>query len=342
MPASYSTLSLGPICSIRHLPFPWTLPDKHSCKSARRHRAAMTLCRAAIRGADSKIVEYIENHIPGAGKVTIHQGMGSSGWATSSRFDTDGAMRFFVKQARGSDQGMFQGEALGLQALYDTHTLCIPKVYHHGSNDSGTFIIMEYLDFGGRGSQSELGTALAKMHAATPQDSKAAGGKFGFAVDNTIGGTHQSNGWKDDWVEFFREQRLRPQLILAGDSEMSRLGDVLIRNLDSLFQGTEVRPCVLHGDLWSGNIGTVNGKPSVFDPAVYHGHSEAEFGMSWCAGFSSDFWRSYHEVMPKAPGFEERAKLYRLYHYLNHFNLFGSGYRSSAMSELTSLVRSMK
>jgi fructosamine-3-kinase len=38
---------------------------------------------------------------------------------------------------------------------------------------------------------------------------------------------------------------------------------------------------VLHGDLWSGNIGSVDGQPSIFDPAVYYGHSEAEFGMSW-------------------------------------------------------------
>lgn len=37
------------------------------------------------------------------------------------------------------------------------------------------------------------------------------------------------------------------------------------------------------------------------------------------------------QVMPKQPGYEERRDLYMLYHYLNHYNLFGSGYRSSAM-----------
>lgn len=37
------------------------------------------------------------------------------------------------------------------------------------------------------------------------------------------------------------------------------------------------------------------------------------------------------QVMPEQPGFEERRDLYMLYHYLNHYNLFGSGYRSSAM-----------
>jgi fructosamine-3-kinase len=40
----------------------------------------------------------------------------------------------------------------------------------------------------------------------------------------------------------------------------------------------------------------------------------------------------YIQVMPKQPGFEKRRDLYLLYHYLNHYNLFGSGYRSSAMS----------
>lgn len=43
---------------------------------------------------------------------------------------------------------------------------------------------------------------------------------------------------------------------------------------------------MLHGDLWSGNIGSVDGQPSIFDPAVYYGHSEADFGMSWCAALS--------------------------------------------------------
>ena len=64
----------------------------------------------------------------------------------------------------------------------------------------------------------------------------------------------------------------------------------------------QLKPCVLHGDLWSGNMSTVDGQPAIFDPAVYYGHSEAEFGMSWCAGFSRDFYAGYHEVMPEQPG----------------------------------------
>jgi hypothetical protein len=36
--------------------------------------------------------------------------------------------------------------------------------------------------------------------------------------------------------------------------------------------------------------------------------------------------RAYHEVVPRADGFDRRHDLYTLYHYLNHYNLFGSGY----------------
>ena len=94
---------------------------------------------------------------------------------------------------------------------------------------------------------------------------------------------------------------------------------------------------MLHGDLWSGNVAAVGGEPCIFDPASYYGHHEAEFGMSWCAGFSGDFWDAYHALIPKAPGFEERQQLYLLYHYLNHYNLFGSGYYGQCESILRRL-----
>jgi hypothetical protein len=79
----------------------------------------------------------------------------------------------------------------------------------------------------------------------------------------------------------------------AGDSSLLRMGEKLAGNLEQLFEGVEVRPAVLHGDLWSGNMAAVDGKPAIFDPATYYGHHEAEFGMSWCAGgWGWDGWQS--------------------------------------------------
>ena len=42
------------------------------------------------------------------------------------------------------------------------------------------------------------------------------------------------------------------------------------------------RPVILHGDLWSGNVGYDKKTSSavVFDPSSYWGHNEAELGIT--------------------------------------------------------------
>ncbi len=74
------------------------------------------------------------------------------------------------------------------------------------------------------------------------QDADAAAGRFGFAVDNTIGGTPQPNGWLPTWVAFFRERRLLHQLRLANDGALSRMGERLAAHLDRFFEGVQARP----------------------------------------------------------------------------------------------------
>ncbi|KAG1354604.1 protein-ribulosamine 3-kinase, chloroplastic [Cocos nucifera] len=239
---------------------------------------------------------------------------------------------------------MFEGEALGLNAMYATKSIRVPKPYKVGPLPTGgSYIIMEFIKLGfSRGSQTVLGRRLAEMHKAGKSEKG-----FGFDVDNTIGSTPQINTWSSDWFEFFAEHRLGYQLKLAlkqyADSSIYEKGQRLIKNMRPLFEGVVIEPCLLHGDLWSGNIGCdENDDPVILDPACYYGHNEAEFGMSWCAGFGGSFYNSYFEVMPKQPGFENRRDLYKLYHYLNHYNLFGSGYGSSAMSIINGYLQMLK
>ncbi|RMZ54925.1 hypothetical protein APUTEX25_000442, partial [Auxenochlorella protothecoides] len=183
----------------------------------------------------------------------------------------------------------------------------------------GSFIIMEFIERAGPVDQGQLGVNLAAMHEATPvvrRDEKAAAGFFGFAVDNSIGGTPQRNTWTQSWPEFFREHRLRPQLEASGSAELQRMAEPLLESLDRLFAGVTPCPALLHGDLWSGNVAGSREGPVVFDPATYYGHAEAEFGMVWCSGFGRDFWEGYHAVLPRDPGWEGRQELYTLYHKL--------------------------
>ncbi|KAK4379350.1 hypothetical protein RND71_001212 [Anisodus tanguticus] len=289
--------------------------------------------------SDDPIREWILSE----GKATQIKGISPIGGGCinhATRYDTD-AGSFFVKTNRSIGQSMFDGEALGLNAMYETGSIRVPKPYKVGSLPTGgSYIIMEFIEFGAsRRNQSALGRKLAEMHKAAKSEKG-----FGFHVDNTIGSTPQINTWMSDWVEFFAEHRLGYQLKLAreqyGDPTIYERGQRLAKNLGPLFKNVVIEPCLLHGDLWSGNITyDKNGEPVILDPACYYGHNEAEFGMSWCAGFGGDFYKAYFEVMPEQPDFDQRRDLYMLYHYLNHYNLFGSGYRSSAMSIIDDYLR---
>ncbi|KAG2555231.1 protein-ribulosamine 3-kinase, chloroplastic isoform X2 [Panicum virgatum] len=301
------------------------------CCAASPRRASSRLSIMAALG-DDPIKEWILTE----GKATQIKGTRSIGGGcinAAQRYDTD-AVPFFVKTNSRIGPEMFEGEALGLKAMYDTKSIRVPLPYKVGSLPTGgSFIIMEFIEFGrSRGDQSALGRKLAEMHKSAKSDKG-----YGFHVDNTIGSTPQINTWTADWIEFYSKHRLGYQLELAsrryGDSAIYEKGQRLIKNIRPLFDGAVLEPCLLHGDLWSGNISSdTKGDPVILDPACYYGHNEAEFGMSWCAGFGGDFYNAYFQVMPKQPGFEKRRDLYLLYHYLNHYNLFGSGYRSSAMS----------
>jgi protein-ribulosamine 3-kinase len=43
-------------------------------------------------------------------------------------------------------------------------------------------------------------------------------------------------------------------------------------------------------------------------------------------GFSPDFYEYYQQEYPLAEGYERRENIYKLYHLLNHANMFGSSY----------------
>lgn len=295
----------------------------------------------------------------GYGQIIEYSSVGSSGWASFYRVKASDAKapEFFVKSSSKSAKDMFEGEALGLRAMFecsrnndneDVVTLRIPEVFYWGDYSAGSLLIMEYLNLSGRGDDGKLGKAMSRMHLA--KATEAAGnpkGLFGFNLNNTIGETPQINDWSNggttkDWIEFYRDKRIRYQLELAGDSYCSNLFEKDIApRLHMLFEDIDVKPSLLHGDLWSGNIGSVDGEPTIYDPAVYWGHHEAEWGMSWCASFGRNFWEGYRSVIPEDNGFRNRKNLYDAYHQLNHYNLFGGGYLSSARSELESVKRTL-
>ena len=117
---------------------------------------------------------------------------------------------------------------------------------------------------------------------------------------------------------------------------MRKLFNKLSGKIEGIIAGSEERPTLLHGDLWSGNyLAAENGDPVVIDPAVYYGHREADLAMTKLfGGFEPAFYDAYNEANPLPHGWQERENIYKLYHVLNHLNLFGAGYYSQAVAIL--------
>lgn len=262
---------------------------------------------------------------------------------------TSSGKTFFVKVCRPTRGGqsldeivdMFKAEAKGLKAIDDTKTIRVPTPYAYGALDDGSagYLALEFIKFGtkygGTSSvQRKLGEQLADLHLAKGPD------KFGFEVNNTIGSTPQDNTWSSDWVSFWR-RRLEYQFELAKrHKHLAAAGQELLSRLDTYFEGLDIKPSLLHGDLWSGNWSVdEEGNPVIMDPATYYGHSEADLGiMRLFGGLNSEFYDAYHAKIPKAPGYEKRVNMYALYHALNHLNMFGSSYLGTSMSYLSKVL----
>jgi protein-ribulosamine 3-kinase len=233
---------------------------------------------------------------------------------------------------------MFEAEADGLRELKSAKAIRVPEILGCGIENGECFLELERFTFDRPTAETErqFGEGLAALHRHTSN-------RFGWFRDNTIGPTPQVNTWSDDWVSFFREQRLEFQLNLAVangyGADLSAPGQKLSAKVADFFIGYEPDASLLHGDLWSGNWGSVSGEPVIFDPAVYYGDRESDIAMTMLfGGFGKAFYDAYEKSWPMAPGHEQRLKLYQLYHVLNHLNLFGRSYLGRAKGLLDELT----
>ncbi len=246
---------------------------------------------------------------------------------------------YFLKLNQAEQLDMFEAEAAGLHALAAAHAIHVPVPICFGADAGQSWLVSEYIEFGRGRSDSNhlLGQQMATLH-------RQLSNQFGWFRDNTIGSTPQHNAWSNEWVDFYREQRLRFQFELTARNgftgSLQSKGERLMANLDAFFSTYAPIPSLLHGDLWGGNRAfDTAGKPVIFDPAVYYGDREADIAMTELfGGFGTDFYAGYNEAWPLDAGYAVRKTLYNLYHILNHANLFGGGYAAQAESMIGRLL----
>ncbi|KAH9829514.1 Fructosamine kinase [Teratosphaeria destructans] len=280
-------------------------------------------------------------------------------------------MKYFMKTGKGKEaEVMFEGEHQSLTAIHNAVPTLCPKSFGHGKFADSTaksFLVTDYLDLSGRfkGSRASTGMSLAeklaKLHTTpAPVPEGYDKPQFGFPATTCCGDTPQDNTYSSSWADFYANRRLR---FITNQSKASNGPDKQLESLveqtctqvvprligdDHLDNGKLGTPVVIHGDLWSGNasVGKLPGMSGpedvVFDSSACYAHSEFELGiMRMFGGFGSEFEKEYHGLVPKTEPveeYEDRVRLYELYHHLNHHALFGGGYRSGAVSIMKDLI----
>ena len=295
------------------------------------------------------VLELIERELqrmPGNAGHSVTSMAPVSGGCISDAFQivTNHNRIVFAKVGPANRVAMFQAEATALQAIAETKAVRTPGVLAVSASADHSLLLLEWIEAATSHDDANifheaLARDLASLHRVTSMD-----GRYGWPASNFCGSTPQQNDWNDGWPDFYRDHRLKPQFELArrnfpGGKTLHRLGDRLLDRIGELLDYS-AQPSLIHGDLWSGNwLADEHGQPVLIDPAASWSDREAEFGMlTLFGGLPQRFYDAYEEAWPMSDGWQDRSGLFRLYHLLNHLNLFGNSYRQKCLEILSRYV----
>ena len=267
-------------------------------------------------------------------KIVDSQPIGGGCISNALKIKSQNGDVYFLKTNSSTNSDMFIKEAHGILELQKANAIKVPSALLYDKE----FLLTDYIISGNKEKDfsEDFGRKFALLH-------KFNSSSYGFYEDNYIGSNPQPNIASDDeknnWTKFYFNKRILYQLQLAeelGNStkELRNGITALEDKIEEITSDNSEKPSILHGDLWGGNyMIDEDGYACLIDPAVYYGNREADLAMTKLfGGFDARFYSSYNEAYPLPDGYEYRENIYKLYHVLNHLNLFGGGYYSQAMN----------
>jgi len=192
--------------------------------------------------------------------------------------ESSGQKYFFKLTTSGEEQ--YRGEAKSLELLSKAAPGLSPKPISCRKTDRGLLFVSEYIDLGGCLTSVDFGI-LAKRLALEVHQCRSKDG-YGFSIPTCCGATRIEHKWFATWSECYSSMigDLLSQLQSRGRyHNLCNKGEELReRAIPALLSSLSIQPILVHGDLWSGNVGLdrATHKPMVYDPASYFGHNEAE------------------------------------------------------------------
>jgi fructosamine-3-kinase len=247
-----------------------------------------------------------------------------------------------------------RGEYTSMVEIFNTVPSFAPQPLGYGQCDQDPdahFFLCEYLTIDHvLPDPVSLGKNLAELH----RKSQSPTGKFGFHCTTFDGKLPLNTTWDSDWKSFFTTLMCdvyKLDVEINGfwkeldDAMQVMLHKLIPRLLDPLTaDGRTVKPCLIHDDLWEGNIGTdtATGRVFVFDACAYYAHHEKEMGMWRCGNhamsdgrYREEYFRNYPPSEPVEEA-DDRNRLYCVQTMLMHSAHYpGKGSREKALEEIT-------
>ncbi|KAM0814800.1 putative Fructosamine kinase-domain-containing protein [Seiridium cardinale] len=329
-------------------------------KDLKEHLSSLNDSLGGKLRLDDAVLEVLP---PGITSTSVHA-YGLSEWSFTARIGAIGrngsSISFFLKYVAG-DLGKHQleGEFVGMTELHKLQPELVPKPLAWGklkdTNVPAYFFLIEFKNLvPGLPDPVKLGARLAAMH----QNSASPDGHFGFHIQTYDGARLQAVAPDKSWTTFFgnlvaeayrqdaETNGVWPELEIVHRRAQSHLIPRLIGALES--EGRSVKPTLIHGDLWDGNIGVDanTGDPWIFDSAVYYAHNEMELGI-WRAErhqlraqqYRNEYLRNYEASEPKEE-WDDRNILYSAKTNFMHSACFaGSPARRLTFNDMIMLIQ---
>ncbi|MCJ1295788.1 hypothetical protein MMC34_007352 [Xylographa carneopallida] len=304
-----------------------------------------------IVGGNFPLDKNVIAALPPESTITSANEFGSSAWTATARIniisDDKTSKSYFLKCAAGKvGARMLEGEYNAMVALHAVTPSFVPQPLtwgkFHAPDPEMYFFLCDFVDMDIRlPDPVQFCSRLAELH----RTSESPTGQFGFHVPTFQGKFEQPVEWDSNWASFWSKLLVD---ILRRDHEtngpwndldtMSQrlLSHVVPRLLGALqANGRVLKPCLIHGDLWDGNIGTsfATSNVFIFDAAAYYAHNEEEIGMWRCERHkikSKVYKREYLKnftVSEPADEWDDRNRLYGI-----KFNMFHSAHYTGQSS----------
>ncbi|KAK1675225.1 Fructosamine kinase-domain-containing protein [Colletotrichum godetiae] len=249
-------------------------------------------------GEDCELDKAVSAKLPTGCSVLEVSPSGHSLWVATVKIVVqlkDGTINeYFKKGARGAvGMDMMRGTFEAEQALYIFSPRRVPKPIGWGTyavDPQTHFYLGQFVEMReDLPSATERATAVSGLHVDSM--GKSSTGRFGFHVTTHLANVPVNNSWDPSWESFWKQQMKglfdQEDHVHGTDDELTTLKTVFLHKVIPRYpgplekEGRSVTPCLIHSDLWPGNI-----KPKkfsdglcIFDACAYWGHNEADLGI---------------------------------------------------------------